>query len=221
VSLGDSLPKGLALGLSNAELERRGLAGAVTGGKGTSAPRRTTVDLIEVGEVGECVLVAEGNVDEAVVSKGAHGGDAGRLLATTLGAGADEQTGVLAPVGAVGPLLARVVKESLPLRGEVAVTGGDTEEDGVVLLEGGGVGQEGDVGGLAGSAHLGENLLGEGLRDLVQGGFAARLADALKLGFGLGEGGLAACLNGSVVSYLGTMTMAMVMTLALATVRES
>jgi hypothetical protein len=219
VSLGDSLPESLALSLSNAELERRGLAGAVTGGEGTSAPRRATVDLIEVGQVGECVLVAEGNVDEAVVSKGAHGGDAGRLLATTLGAGADEQTGVLAPVGAVGPLLARVVKESLPLRGEVAVAGGDTEEDGVVLLEGGGVGQEGNIGGLAGSAHLGQDLLGEGLRDLVQGGFAASLTDALELGFGLGEGGLAACLDGSVVSCLRTMGMSMA--LPLATVRES
>lgn len=51
----------------------------------------------------------------------------------------------------------------LPLRGHGAVTGGDAEEEGVVLDDG----LEGDDGvvGLGGGVHLGQDLLGECLRD--------------------------------------------------------
>lgn len=66
----------------------------------------------------------------------------------------------------------------LPLGGEVAVTGGDTEQEGIVLEEGGGVGQDGDVRRLGRGVHLGQDLLGEGLRDLVQVGGAASLLNA-------------------------------------------
>ena len=52
MSLGNGLVEGLALGLSNAQLEGGGLAGTVTAGEGTGAPGRATVDLAEVGKVG-------------------------------------------------------------------------------------------------------------------------------------------------------------------------
>ena len=188
MSLANSLKESLSLSLGNAELEGRGLARAVAAGEGTGTPGGATVDLIEVRQVGECVLVSKGNVDETVVSEGAHGGNAGGLLATALGAGADEQTGVLAPESARGPLAASAVEESLPLGGEVAVACRDTEEDGVVLLERGGVAEEGHVGGLGRRVHLGEDLLGESLGDLVHVGVAASLADTLELSLGLEEG---------------------------------
>jgi hypothetical protein len=65
----------------------------------------------------------------------------------------------------------------LPLGGEVSVTGGDAEEEGIVLGEGlrGG---DGDV-GLGGGVHLGEDLLRERLGDLVEVDAAAGGLDAL------------------------------------------
>ena len=51
----------------------------------------------------------------------------------------------------------------LPLSGEVAVTGGDAHEEGVVFHEDGGVAEDGDVGVLGRGVHLGEDLLGERL----------------------------------------------------------
>ena len=66
----------------------------------------------------------------------------------------------------------------LPLGGKVAVTGGDAEQEGIVLEEGGGVGQDGDVRGLGRGVHLGQDLIGEGLRDLVQVGGATGLLNA-------------------------------------------
>jgi hypothetical protein len=45
----------------------------------------------------ESGLVAERNVDDTVVSESAHGGKGCALLSTSLSAGADEETSVLAP----------------------------------------------------------------------------------------------------------------------------
>ena len=126
-------------------------------------PWGTTVDLLKIGQLSEGGLVAQRNVDEAVVDESRHGGDGGGLLATTEGAGADEHTSILAPEGALLPLLAGLVPEGLELGGEVAVTGGDTEEDGIVVKESLVAGNR--VGRLGGSVHLGENVLREGLRD--------------------------------------------------------
>ena len=53
-------------------------------------------------------LVAQRHVDEAVVGQGAHGGDGGALLAAAEGAGGDEETSVLAPETARGPLTAYI-----------------------------------------------------------------------------------------------------------------
>lgn len=131
-------------------------------------------------------LVAERNVDDAVVGKSAHGGESSALLSTALGASADEQAGVLAPEGAGLPLTASAVPEGPPLCGEVAVAGGDAHKEGIVLLEDGGVADLGNRGVLGGSVHLGQNIVGKGLGDAVEVDGTAGLANAL--GLGLGEG---------------------------------
>ncbi len=86
-----------------------------------------------------------------------HRRDDRALLPTAWSRRAHEDAGVLAPVGALGPLLARVVKERFPLRREVSVTCGDTEEEGVVFFEYAGA-DEGNV-GLGGRVHQIEDLL--------------------------------------------------------------
>ena len=60
------------------------------------------MDLLKVGQLSEGSLVSQRDVDEAVVDESRHGGDGGGLLATTEGAGADEHTSILAPVGLGG-----------------------------------------------------------------------------------------------------------------------
>lgn len=134
----------------------------------------------------ECGLVAKRNVDNAVVGESAHGSESSALLSTALGAGGNKEAGVLAPEATGLPLAAGAVPEGPPLRGEVAVAGGDAHEEGIVLLEDGGVGNLRDGVVLGGSVHLGQNLLGEGLGDAVEVDGTAGLADAL--GLGLGEG---------------------------------
>jgi hypothetical protein len=185
VDLGDSLVEGLALLKRNLELLGRRHARSVAVREGTRAPSGATTNLAVVTKQVESSLVAERHVDDAVVSKSAHGSNSSALLSTALGRGADEQTRVLAPEAAGLPLLAGVVPEGPPLGGEVAVAGGDAHQEGVVLLEGRGVGHLGDRAVLLGRVHLGEDLGGEGLGDAVEVDAAAGFSDAL--GFGLGE----------------------------------
>lgn len=54
----------------------------MTYGEGTSTPGTATADLAVVAEEVEGGLVAEGNVDDAVVGEGAHGSKSGALLST-------------------------------------------------------------------------------------------------------------------------------------------
>jgi hypothetical protein len=69
-----------------------------------------------------------------------------------------------------------LVPEGLELSGPVAVSGGDTEEDTIVLLEGLGVGED-HVVGLGRGVHLGEDLVVKGLLDLVDVDFTTSLSD--------------------------------------------
>ena len=184
VDLGDSLVEGLALCGRNLELLGRRHARAIAVGEGTRTPGRATTNLGVVTKKVEGGLVAERHVDDSVVSEGAHGGDGGALLSTALSGSADEEASVLAPEAAGLPLLAGVVPEGPPLGGEVAVAGGNAHEEGVVLLEGRGVGHLGDRAVLFGGVHLGEDLLGESLGDAVEVDLAAGLADALGLSLG-------------------------------------
>ena len=165
--LGNSLVESLTLSLRNVQLKLTGLPRSIAGRKSTSTPWASTVDLVQVGQHAKRSLVAKGNVDETVVHKRAHAGNGSRLLATAQGARRNEDTGVLSPEGALLPLLACLVPEGLELGGEVAVTGGDTEEDTVKGLQLGGVVQGSDVGGLGRSVHLVEDVLREGLGDSV------------------------------------------------------
>lgn len=134
--------------------------------EGTGTPGTTAVDLLEVGELTEGGLVAQRDVEETVVSKGAHGTESSRLLATTESASGDEQTGVLAPEATSGPDATGTVPEGLPLSGEVTVASGNTEEDGIEGEEL--LGSSNRVGGLGGSVHLSKNVIGEGLSDPVR-----------------------------------------------------
>jgi hypothetical protein len=77
--------------------------------------------------------------------------------------GRDEKTGVFAGETTSSPLLACLVQEGLPLRGKVAVTGGDAKEETVVFLEDTGIGESLDFGRLGRGVHLGKDFLGEGL----------------------------------------------------------
>lgn len=116
----------------------------------------------------ESSLVSQRNVDEAVVSKRAHAGNGSALLSTSKGTSRDEHAGVLAPERALSPLLASLVPEGLELCWEVAVTGGDAEEDAVKGLELGGVLENADI-GLGRGVHLGEHLLGKSLGNSAEG----------------------------------------------------
>ena len=73
----------------------------------------------------------------------------------------------------------------LPLSGEVAETGGDTQQEAIIALKGG-VGEDGDVGILGRSIHLGQDIVGEGLGDLVQVDGDTGLLSALLLSLGQG-----------------------------------
>ena len=98
----------------------------------------------------------------------AHGRNGRTFLPTPHGGGADEDASVFAPVGAAGPLRPCVVPEGFPLGGEVAVAGGDAEEEGVIFFEGAGVdGRDRRVFG--GGVHFAEDFFGEGLGDSVGG----------------------------------------------------
>lgn len=123
------------------------------------------MDLLEVGQLGEHGLVAERNVDEAVVSKSAHGSNGGGLLTTTQGASGDEQTGILAPVATGGPDTASAVPESLPLGREVTIASRDTEQHSIVVLEAVRVGD--GVVLLGRSVHLSQDFLRQGLSNPV------------------------------------------------------
>lgn len=121
------------------------------------------MDLLQVSQLGKGVLVAQRNVDETVVSEGAHGGDGSRLLATTESTGGDEETSVLAPVTTGGPDGASSIPEGLPLSREVTVASRDTEQNSIVLQKV--VGLADGVARLGRGVHLGQDLLGESLAD--------------------------------------------------------
>lgn len=69
------------------------------------------MELVQVGELGKGVLVAQWDVDHAVVDKSGHGCDGSALLTTSLSPGADEQTNVFAKVATSLPLATCAVNE--------------------------------------------------------------------------------------------------------------
>lgn len=79
------------------------------------------MNLTQVAQVREHRLVAQRDVDDAVVGEGRHGRDGSRFLPAAHGAIGDEQAGVFAPETTRSPEAAGRVPESLPLSGEVAL----------------------------------------------------------------------------------------------------
>lgn len=138
------------------------------------------MDLVEVCELGEGVLVSKRDVEEAMVDKTGDCVSCNGLLAAVGSRGGDEDACVLAVEGSRGPEGAGGVPEGLPLGRVCAEAGGQAKEEAVVLGE---VvdGDDGDVRGLWGRVHLVEDVLGEGLWDLVDGCVDAGLLEALEL----------------------------------------
>ena len=98
-----------------------------------------------------------------MVGQSTHRGKRGRLLTTALSTSGDEETGVFAPEATAGPNAAGLVPEGLPLGGEVAVPGGNAEEDGIIVKEFIGLGNR--VIWLRRGMHLAQDLRAEGLGD--------------------------------------------------------
>lgn len=122
---------------------------------------------IQVGQLARNGLVAKRDIDHAVVSKRAHGGDAGRLLTSTEGSGGDEKASVLAPEATLLPLAAGAIEECLPLGREIAVASGDPEENTVVLCKL--LGSNAGNGRILGwGVHLLEDFLGKGFLNPVK-----------------------------------------------------
>lgn len=88
--------------------------------------------------------ITKRNIDDTMMGQSAHDCKRGALLATAWGGSRDEHASVFAVVAAGGPLLTSLVPEGFPLSREVAVTGGDAHEEGVVLRELGWVCELGD-----------------------------------------------------------------------------
>lgn len=92
----------------------------------------------------------------AVVGEGREGSNDSALLSTTWGSGRDEDTGELAPECSRAPETSSSIPEGLPLCWEVSVTGWDTEKEGIVGCELGGINHW--VVGLGWCVHLEGNV---------------------------------------------------------------
>ena len=179
----DSLVEGLTLSLGDLQLESSGLARAVGGlfmtkklvgelefkmerksyGEGAGTPWATTMDLVEVRQQREDGLVAQRDVDPAVVGKSAHCSDRSRLLTTARSTCGHENARVLAPKATTGPDTTCLVPKCLPLGGEVAIASRDTKQDGVVLKELARLSN--GIVRFSGGMHLGQDLGAKGLSD--------------------------------------------------------
>ena len=102
-------------------------------------------------------MIPQWHINNTVMRERAHGRQAGALLSSSLRSSGDEETGVFAPETASCPLFSSLVPEGFPLGGEVAVAGGDAEEEGVVFFELVG-GDEGDACVLAWGVHFAEDF---------------------------------------------------------------
>jgi len=121
------------------------------------------------------VLVAEGNVDETMVHESGQRVGNGDLLSTTLGTSGDKHTAHLALKSALAPERASGVPECLPLNGEVAVTSGDTKEERVKVDKV--IREEDRVIGSRRRLDELQDIIGEGLLDLIDRGITTSIAD--------------------------------------------
>ena len=89
------------------------------------------MDFRQIGLVGKCLRITQGHIDDPVMGQGGHTRDGGGFLPSAQGGCADEKAGHLAIEAPTRPQPASLVPESLPLGGEIAVTGRDTKEEGL------------------------------------------------------------------------------------------
>lgn len=75
--------------------------------------KHTTVNLSQVGQLGEDVLVAERNEDDPVVTQGRESGVDSHLLTSTRRTGGNEDTGVLSGESTRGPETTGSIPEDL------------------------------------------------------------------------------------------------------------
>ena len=71
------------------------------------------MDLIQVGQEREGGLVPEGNEEDTVVGQGRESGVDSHFLSSTKGTGGNEDTGVLAAEGTLGPESTSGIPEGL------------------------------------------------------------------------------------------------------------
>jgi len=180
--LGNVAVEALALDLGDLKLELGGLARTIGTSESARTPGRATVGLGGVGQLCEGSGIAKGNEGDAVVSEGREARNNGRLLSTTETTGGDEHAGELAVQLALLPELACAVQESLELSGHVTVASGDAKEEAIVVSEV--AGSDDGVRRLGRCMHLGQNLLGESLGNLVDGDLTTGSFDAPLLSLG-------------------------------------
>jgi hypothetical protein len=161
----------------------------------------TTVYLLQVGQKRENVLVAERNKNDTVVGQRRERGVDGHFLPSARGTGGNKDTGVLASEGTTSPETTRGIPEDLrrigrsvhdilsigrggylPLGGERTITGRDTEEEAIVVVE---VARSEDgVIRLGGGVKLGQDFGAESLLDPVgqgsEGGKIKKEKDVLE-----------------------------------------
>jgi len=176
------LVEGLALYLGNLELESAGLARTIGTSESTGTPRRASVDFIEVRQLAEGRSIAQGDEGDTVVSEGREACNGRGLLATTVATGGDEHATELALQLALLPQLAGAIPEGLPLSGEVTEASGYTIKDTIIVSEV--IGRNDRIIGLGGRMHLGQDLLGESLGDLIDGSRSTSGFDTFLLSLG-------------------------------------
>lgn len=162
----DDLGKVLALKLGGREVNVDGLSATVTGGDGSGTVGRNTVDLLEIGLVGKRAVTKWYKVD-TVVDEERKRGEVRRLVTAVLRAGRGEDGTKLADQSTRRPESTGLVKEGRYLSRRTTVASGETKDKPIVLgkLLGRNDGERRD-GSLVG-VHLGQDLIRERLRDLV------------------------------------------------------
>lgn len=130
----------------------------LTHGKRACAPWATTVNFGQIGQRGEDRLISQRDKDDTMMGQRAQGCQGGGFLASSQGAGGDENPGILAPICSGLPLLTGVVPECLPLSRKVPVASGNAQEKTIIFRKSSGI-DEGNIFRLARGIHLGKHLL--------------------------------------------------------------
>lgn len=89
----------------------------------------------QIRHLGERFSVAKRDIDDSMMGQGGQGSKRGALLPTAESASRDKQPRVFSIQSAALPQAAGLVPERLPLRGEIAVAGGNTQQESIVFAK--------------------------------------------------------------------------------------